>query len=160
MLSSKDVDRRLGAIGGHLGSSIHGERRRRRLSLAELAARAGLSRSHVQWLEAGNVGSIEAYLRVAAALGMRLDLDLVDPRRSASAIRAGDPVHAAMGEWLIGQLAPHGYAIAVDEPYQYYQFAGRADVVAWESAGPALLQVENRTRFPNVQEALGSYNAK
>jgi hypothetical protein len=48
----------------------------------------------------------------------------------------------------------------MDEPYQHYQFAGRADVVAWDRERRALLHIENRTRFPNVQEALGSYGAK
>jgi hypothetical protein len=39
-------------------------------------------------------------------------------------------------------------------------FAGRADVVAWDLENRALLHLENRTQFPNVQEALGSYGAK
>jgi hypothetical protein len=51
-------------------------------------------------------------------------------------------------------------SVALDEPYQYYQFAGRADLVAWSLERRSLLHVENRTQFPNLQDALGSYNAK
>lgn len=55
-------------------------------------------------------------------------------------------------------MARPGRTLAIDEPYQHYQFAGRADLLAWE--GRDLLHVENRTRFPNLREAAGSYNAK
>ena len=65
-----------------------------------------------------------------------------------------------MGEFEVRLLAAHGFHVAVDEPYQHYQFAGRADVVAWDLESLALLHLENRTAFPNVQESLGSYNAK
>jgi hypothetical protein len=50
--------------------------------------------------------------------------------------------------------------VRLDEPYQHYQFAGRADVVAWDLEQGALLHLENRTRFPDVQGVAGSYNAK
>ena len=38
--------------------------------------------------------------------------------------------------------------------------AGRADLLGWDVASRSLLHVENRTRFPNIQDAMGSYNAK
>ena len=65
-----------------------------------------------------------------------------------------------MGEMVASRLASHGFTIAIDEPYQHYQFAGRADLLAWDLDRRALLHVENRTRFPNLQDAIGSYNAK
>ncbi len=67
-------------------------------------------------------------------------------------------MHAAMGELEARALQRPGVRISIDEPYQHYQFAGRADVVAWDDEN--LLHIENRTRFPNLQEAAGSYNAK
>jgi hypothetical protein len=57
-------------------------------------------------------------------------------------------------------MVSHGFTVAIDEPYQHYQFAGRADLLAWDLTSRALLHVENRTRFPNLQDAIGSYNAK
>jgi hypothetical protein len=65
-----------------------------------------------------------------------------------------------MGELEAGRLRSNGFGVALDEPYQHYQFAGRADVVAWDLEQRALLHLENRTGFPNIQEALGSYSAK
>jgi hypothetical protein len=90
-----------------------------------------------------------------------LEVGLSDPRRRKShSGRDEDPVHAAMADLEAAHLRAHGFNVAIDEPYQHYQFAGRADVVAWSASDRALLHVENRTRFPNQQEAAGSYNAK
>ena len=65
-----------------------------------------------------------------------------------------------MGELEAATLARNGHHVAIDEPYQHFQFAGRADVLAWDRDGRHLLHIENRTRFPNIQEAIGSFNAK
>jgi hypothetical protein len=65
-----------------------------------------------------------------------------------------------MGEFEAARLRLRGFPVGIDEPYQHYQFAGRADVTAWDAARRALLHVENRTRFPDFQEMAGSYNAK
>lgn len=159
MSSPNSVDQRLAALGARLGDQIRSERLRRQIRQATLADTAGVSRPLIVWVEAGNVPSLETYARVARALGLRLEVDLADPRRK-TATRSEDPVHAAMGEWLVRLLRPHGYAVALDEPYQHFQFAGRADVLSWQLDPPALLHVENRTRFPNLQETLGSYSAK
>jgi transcriptional regulator with XRE-family HTH domain len=143
-----------------LGAAIHDERNRRDWTLRRLAARAGLSVAVVQGIETGRRGSIESYVRVAHALGLGVEVGLTDPRRRPSTVRHTDPVHAAMGELEAAHLRALGFDVAIDEPYQHYQFAGRADVVAWSSIDRALLHIENRTRFPNLQEAAGSYSAK
>ena len=105
--------------------------------------------------------SLETYARVTTALDLRPDLVAEDPRQKRRTNeRDADFVHAAMGDLEVGRLRSNGFAVAIDEPYQHYQFAGRADVVAWDVPRRALLHIENRTQFPNVQEALGSYAAK
>ena len=115
-------------------------------------------RTPPNWRE---VASRESYARLATALGLRPSLDLADPR-ARSGTRAPDDsadlVHAAMGELEARALKRRGRTLAIDEPYQHYQFAGRADVLAWDREN--LLHIENRTRFPNLQEAAGAYNAK
>jgi transcriptional regulator with XRE-family HTH domain len=160
MSSSNASQARLHALGARLGHEIRSERTRRHLTHRALALGAGISPALLAWIEAGNVTRVSTYLRLGDALGLTLEVDLVDPRRRGSTSRAEDPVHAGMGEWLVRALKPFGHPIAVDEPYQHYQFAGRADVLSWRLDGPDLLHVENRTRFPNLQEAFGSYNAK
>ncbi|HEY6570931.1 MAG TPA: hypothetical protein VIZ22_11590, partial [Candidatus Limnocylindrales bacterium] len=89
---------------------------------------------------------------------LRPTLEFADSRARRSSPGGEDFVHAAMGEYEALSLARAGVRISIDEPYQHYQFAGRADVLAWDDEN--LLHIENRTRFPNLQEAAGSYNAK
>ena len=156
--TSVDTADRVAAL---LGQVVHEERMRRSWSLRRLAATAGVSTSGVRGVEAGTRASLEMYARLGQALGLRFEAQLVDPRRRMGlSPRDEDPVHAAMGELEAAHLRALGFEIAIDEPYQHYQFAGRADVVAWSSSDRALLHLENRTRFPNLQEAAGSYNAK
>jgi transcriptional regulator with XRE-family HTH domain len=145
------------AIG--LGMQVREERMRRRWTLAHVGARAGLSTSAIHRVESGRPAALGSYVRIALALGLRPDFDLADDRRLAPP-RAVDPVHAWMGEVEAARLLAADLSVALDEPYQYYQFAGRADLVAWSLERRSLLHIENRTRFPNLQDSLGSYNAK
>lgn len=140
--------------------TIADDRRRRAWTLRELAARADLSVSALHAIEHGRPAGLQTYAAIAQALNLELRLDLVDPRKRAASARDEDPVHAAMGEAIASRIASYRFEIAMDEPFQHYQFAGRADVLAWDRASRCLLHVENRTRFPNVQDAFGSYNAK
>lgn len=106
--------------------------------------------------------SLETYAALAGALDLRLEVDLTDPRlrNRAQAPRDRDFVHAAMGEFEAARFRGTGFTVAIDEPYQHYQLAGRADVLAWDLDLRALLHIENRTRFPDIQAAAGSWNAK
>lgn len=143
------------------GQSVRDERRRRHWTLREVGERAGVSAAQLQQLESGVPVSLETYARVATSLDLWPELTATDPRKQRPG-QAGeqDFVHAAMGELEVSRLRAHGFGVAIDEPYQHYQFAGRADVVAWDAAARALLHIENRTRFPDIQGALGSYAAK
>lgn len=144
-----------------IGEQLREERLQRRWSLATVAARAGISVAHLCQIEAGKPASVDAYARVATALDLRPELTALDPRQRTQHTRAdADLVHAAMAEVEASRLGSFGFGLAIDEPYQHYQFAGRADVVAWDLDARALLHLENRTRFPNVQESLGSYASK
>jgi transcriptional regulator with XRE-family HTH domain len=147
--------RRLAADGGQ---AIREERLRRRWSLRELAERAGVALATLHSVEAGEVASLESYARIGAALGLRPSLEFADSRARPRSPDGEDLVHATMGEFWARVLQQPGVRVSIDEPYQHYQFAGRADVLAWDEEN--LLHIENRTRFPNVQEAAGSYNAK
>lgn len=147
-------------IAGQLGATLLDRRRERHWTLRRLADESGVSVSHLQRMESGHPASLEAYVAVSRALGLRPAFDLVDPRRRSALARAQDPVHAAMGEAETVRLRRPERALSLDEPYQHFQFAGRADLVAWTLEPPVLLHIENRTRFPNVGEAFGAFNAK
>ncbi len=142
-----------------IGTALADERRRRSLTTRHLADRARLSPATVNNAEAGHRVSLDAYARLATAFGLPLEVVVCDPRTNRSTAR-GDLVHAAMGEYEARLLGSLGYRVSIDHPYQHYQFAGRADVLAWSAEARVLLHIENRTQFPNLQEAAGSFNAK
>jgi transcriptional regulator with XRE-family HTH domain len=144
-----------------VGGVLRDERLRRRWTLRTLAQKAGSSVAAVHSVESGRPASLRTYVAIADALGLRLEFVVEDARRRhAPTIRDADFVHAAMGELEAARLSPFGFGIGIDEPYQHYQFAGRADVIAWDPDARALLHVENRTRFPDIQEVAGAWNAK
>lgn len=160
-LRNQRVGRELARIVATLGAAIHEERRRRHISLREIArlARVGLGTAHA--VEAGNVCALETYIRLADALRLKAEFELADPRRRDSPTRrAVDPVHAAMGEAQASHLRALGFEVGLDEPFQHYHFAGRADLVAWSVERQALLHIENKTRIPDLQDCFGSFNAK
>ena len=57
-------------------------------------------------------------------------------------------------------FAQLGLTVAIDEPYQHFQFAGRADLLAWDLAERRLLHIENKSRIDDIQDVAGAYNAK
>jgi hypothetical protein len=154
----EDELRRASAV---FGTQVRDMRLARSWTVRRLAERAGLSRDMVYRIEAGQVPPSRATGRIAVALGRRLEIQLVDPRQKAARPDlARDVVHSAMGEFEAAHLRRTTARVGIDEPYQHFQFAGRADVIAWDIERHALLHIENRTRFPDFQEMAGAYNAK
>ena len=146
-------------IAIELGQEIRDERRRRGWTMSELGRRAGVSAAMVQAVEAGSASSLDGYVRFALALGLAPRFTL-SPDRAAQQIRAADPVHSFMGEVQAEQIGGTPRIVRPDEPYQHYQFAGRADLVGYDPINRSLLHIENRTRFPDVQGFAGAFNQK
>jgi len=142
-----------------LGQQVRDERIRRGWTIARLASKAAMSDGAIHRVEAGAASSLEGYARIGVALGLEVQFALTSDRAPA-VIRDSDAVHAAMGEMEASHLGGLGYEILLDEPYQHYQFAGRADLVAVDRSRRALLHLENRTRFPDIQAFAGSFTAK
>ena len=145
-----------------MGLAVRETRIGRHWSVRQLATKASVSPEVLYRIERGQPTSLEAVARVAGALGLRAEVGLIDPRRRGEARRdlSADAVHSAMGEFEARHLRTFGMPTGIDEPYQHYQFAGRADVIAWDVAARALLHIENRTRFPDFQDMAGAFNAK
>jgi transcriptional regulator with XRE-family HTH domain len=145
-------------VAVRLGGEIHDERVRRHWLLKDLAREAGVSPSMVADIEAGKPATIGGYARLAHALDLVPRFSFHSERSTSR--RDRDAVHSAMGEVEARRLRPRGLEVLIDEPYQHYQFAGRADLVAIDRARRALLHLENRTRFPDIQDFAGTFNAK
>jgi transcriptional regulator with XRE-family HTH domain len=152
----------LSRIAAGAGGQIHDARLARRWTLRELAERGGIAVSSVHAVEAGRVMSLDTYARLATALGLRPLLTMESGRRPArrSTGDTADFVHAAMGEVEASHLGSFGFSVAIDEPYQHYQFAGRGDLLAWNLEERRLLHIENKSRLVDLQELAGTYNAK
>ena len=160
MSSTERAVRTANQMAAHVGLLLADARRQRRWTLRTLAERAGIAPSTLHAIEHGRPASLETYAATAAALKLDLRLDLLDPRTRRGGARTQDSVHALMGDVIARRMSTFSFGLGLDEPFQHYQFAGRADVVAWDLRRRALLHVENRTRFPNLQEAIGAYNTK
>ncbi len=113
----------------------------------------------VQRVEAGAHASMTVYARLAQALSLELKVEVSDARRRTTIREDADLVHSAMGESEAALLGACGYPVGLDEPWQHYHFAGRADVLAWSVERRALLRFENKTRFPDVQDAIGQFTS-
>ncbi|HET7182749.1 MAG TPA: helix-turn-helix transcriptional regulator [Candidatus Limnocylindrales bacterium] len=159
--ASPKVLSEVGRVATTFGVRVRDARIGRGWTVLELATRASVSADAIYRIEAGAPASTEMAVRLAIALDRRLEMDLADPRRRAGRVSlAVDVVHSAMGEFEAAHMRRLGIQVGIDEPYQHYQFAGRADLVAWDLDRRALLHIENRTRFPDFQEMAGAYNAK
>ena len=159
-LEARELDRDLGALAAGLGNAARAERQRLKLTIRDIAREAGLSYSAVHAVEDGNPAYLSTYVRIARALHLKTEFELVNRRRRPGDSRSEDPVHAAMGEIEAAHLRKLGFQVRLDEPFQHYQFAGRGDVVGWSVERAALLHIENRTEFPNLQAAFGAFNSK
>src|SRR3954471_15025268 len=83
-----------------LGRQVREARLARRLTVAQLAQRAGVSTDVVYLIEAGRRASTEAVTRLGVALSLRVEFVISDPRkREARSSLAVDLVHSAMGEF-------------------------------------------------------------
>jgi len=142
------------------GGQLREARLGRRWPMRELARRAGVSVASVHAVESGRQMSLETYARLASALGLRPELTFESGRGGALMTSTRDVVHAAMGDVEAAHLTSLGLPVAIDEPYQHYQFAGRADVLAWNLNERRLLHIENKSRLDDIQDLAGSYNAK
>jgi transcriptional regulator with XRE-family HTH domain len=151
---------RVDAVHAAAGEAVRAARRRRRWSCDRLAAEAGVSRTLVYLVERGEPTTLETYARLGAALGLRLELALRDPQARGRPARSEDPVHAAIVELLAKRHAVPGRLVAVDEPFQHCQFAGRADLAVVDPVGPDLLHHEVKTAIPNTGELAGAWNVK
>jgi transcriptional regulator with XRE-family HTH domain len=148
------------AICAALGAQVRAARVRRHWTTERLAHEAGVSRTLVYLVERGEPTTMETYARLGVALGLRLEAALDDPRSRVRPGRAEDPVHAAIVEMLVARYAAQGRHVAADEPFQHFQFAGRADVTAVDPTGPDLLHHEVKTAIVNVGELAGAWNVK
>lgn len=130
------------------------------MTQAALALRAGVTRREVSRLELGRgrdmrIGVVEA---IVGALGARLRMDV--SWNGPQLERILDEGHASLASMVKRQLERWGWLVRVEVSYSRYGERGRIDLLAFHPTTRALLVIEIKTVLVDLQQLLGSLDAK
>ena len=143
-----------------LGLSYRALRIRRRWRQADLAARAGVSRSVISKVERGLAGETSAVTlgRIAAALDARLDVNL---RWHGEGLdRLLDSAHARLVERVVALLTAYDWDVAVEVSFAILGERGSIDVFARHRGTGIVLVVEVKSVVPDNQAMLHGLDRK
>jgi transcriptional regulator with XRE-family HTH domain len=144
-----------------LASAIRSLRIRRRWRQADLAARAGVSRSSVSSVERGTVSRVPIPVIRAVAGALELRVDLVPRWRGGDLDRLVNRRHAAMHVAVAAWLrAFAGWEFAPEVSYAVSGERGVVDVLGRHPASGALLILEMKTELVDVSELLGTMDRR
>jgi transcriptional regulator with XRE-family HTH domain len=135
-------------------------RQRARLTQEQLGGRAGLGRSKIGRIEAGDLerlrqGDIE---RSFAALGARVELRVL--YNGAAADRVPDELHARLVGMFVRVLRRYGWEARVEVSFSEFGERGSIDILAWHAATRALLVVEVKSELAAVEGTLRPMDVK
>lgn len=80
--------------------------------------------------------------------------------RAGELDRLVDRGHAALVEYVVGQLQDQGWLTRVEVTFNNFGERGAADIVAWHPATRTLLIVEVKTRIGDVQATASTFERK
>jgi transcriptional regulator with XRE-family HTH domain len=145
---------------GRLGRLVRVLRVRQRLTQADLAARARVSRRAVSLLERGHASAVRLgdAQSVAVALDGRMDVRLL--WHGPELDRLMDAGHAALAASVKRRLERWRWLVRVEVSYSRYGERGRIDLLAWHPVTRILLVLELKTELVDVQALLGSLDVK
>lgn len=142
------------------GLGLRALRLRRRLTQAQLAARAGVSRTVVWRIERGQADrvTVQTLERVAGALGARIDLRLLWQGEGLD--RLLDARHAGLVECVVELLHGHGWEATSEASFNIRGERGAIDVLGFHPQTGSLLVVEVKSVVPDIQAMLGGLDRK
>lgn len=143
-----------------LGAAIRLLRYRRGLRQADVAQRAGMSRSIVSMVERGKASELSVTMvrRVAGVLALPLGWDLGWKRADLDRLR--DARHAALQNEFKRLLERHGWEVRAEVSFNRYGERGRIDLLARQPLAHVLLVVEIKSSIVDVQDLLGALDVK
>jgi transcriptional regulator with XRE-family HTH domain len=120
------------------------------MSQSALAAKIGLARSHVAAIERGRANpSLDVIVRLAAALGLELDLTLRSPVIIGDR-RQSDAVHARCSGYVDRRLRGAGWETAREVPLVDGRWRGWIDLLAFDPRTGTLIVIEIKTVIDDV----------
>jgi transcriptional regulator with XRE-family HTH domain len=142
------------------GLGMRALRLRRRLTQAQLAERAKVSRSVVYRIERGRADRVTVHtlIRVGAALDARVDVRLLWHGEGLD--RLLDAQHAGLVERLIGLLATNGWSSAAEVTFNLRGERGSIDALAFHPRSRSLLVAEVKSVVPDLQAMLVALDRK
>jgi transcriptional regulator with XRE-family HTH domain len=143
-----------------IGRMLRALRHRRGWRQADLAARAGIARSVISDMEAGNLGghALEALRMVVAVCGGAVLVDVRVPGGDASRLLDAD--HARVQSAWAERLRRHGWHVSVEVTFNHYGDRGSIDILAWHPGERVLVVAEVKTVIVDAQELLASIDRK
>jgi transcriptional regulator with XRE-family HTH domain len=135
-------------------------RLRRRMTQAQVADRAGMSRAVVARIERGRADRVAVHTleRVASQLGARVDVRLLWQGEGLD--RLLDSRHAGLVERVLWLLTRAGWVAAAETSFNVRGERGSIDVLAFHPLTGSLLVVEVKSVVPDLQALLGSLDRK
>jgi transcriptional regulator with XRE-family HTH domain len=142
------------------GLAVRSLRRRRHWTQAELARRAGCSRSAVARVERAEADrfTVRFLERLLAALDARVLVRVL--WRGEDLDRLLDADHAALVEKAASMLAATGWVVRLEVTFQVRGERGSIDVLALRPDGRAALVVEVKSVVPDIQAMLAALDRK
>jgi transcriptional regulator with XRE-family HTH domain len=133
---------------------------RARMTQRQLATRAGVSGRAVYLLETGRGRSLRLRTieSIVGSLSARIDLRMM--WNGPELDRLLDAGHAALSAGVKQQLTRWGWLVRVEVSYAHFGERGRVDLLAFHPPTRTLLVIEVKTMLVDVQELVGSLDAK
>ncbi len=124
----------------------------------DVSTRSGLSPAAISRQELGNVGSLAALERHAAAFSLRLDVRILG--RAGALVRLGDEEHAAIVEVIASWFRNAEFDTETEGSFSEWGERGRIDLLAFDPSTGMLVIVEVKTQLLDHQDLFGSLNVK
>ncbi len=137
-----------------IGLALRRVRLRRNERQRDVAARSGISASLYSQIERGHLGATTLRSIRAAAAALDVRLELAVRWRGGDLDRLIHGRHAAMSQLVARTLVEAGWEVVPELSFNHFGERGVIDLVAWHAVRGAMLIVEIKTEFVDVNEML------
>lgn len=143
-----------------VGRSLHVLRRARRISQAEVAARAGTSQASVSAIERGHWASMSCRTLARVFDVLEADVDVLVRYRSGEIDRLLDEGHSRIVSGVAQMLRGWGWRVEPEVTFNHFGDRGSIDLLAMHDTPTVVLVVEAKTRITSAEETLRRLDTK